>query len=316
MARGVSIVVEWANLSSIELAEARARLQVLKGEICRYAGAVELLFAFPADSDTESQVRGLVDELELYGERLRLGLAPSPRAGYYELKNHGAQRASEEILVFVDCDVFVEPGWLEALVAPFSDPRVEIVCGATHLGPLESTWSRLVALCWIYSLRSADDAVSPVRRFWSHNVAFRRALFVQNPFPDDQRYRGADATLADSLLARGVQIWQAGGARTVHPPPSGTRPFLVRAAHAGADYALGSVLRGERPGLRSSLRSVQGGLGRAVKTTLRCHGQVGLGVAGAVAALGLGTAYWGMAWLSYLRAAVRLRARGSGISAV
>jgi hypothetical protein len=297
----VSIVVEWANLTTIEIAQARERLTVLRDQLALYPGKLELIFAFPADDATEAQVRRLVEELEL----AHVLYARSDKPHYYQLKNAGALRASGELVVFVDCDVFVEPRWLESLVRPFADPAVEVVCGATHLGPLTSFWARCVALCWIYDPRSDDNGLIAVRRFWSHSVAFRRTTFLRHPFPDEPRYRGADATLAEALLAQGIGIWRAGGARTIHPPPAGLGAFLARAVHAGTSYATGASLQGRRPGLVDSVRNVAGRLRRAATISIGRHREVGLGWVGGLSALGLGTLYWGTAWVSYLVAALR-----------
>ena len=51
------------------------------------------------------------------------------RNGLHNARHRGAREARGEILVYVDDDVIVHPGWLAAMLEPFADPAVACVGG-------------------------------------------------------------------------------------------------------------------------------------------------------------------------------------------
>jgi glycosyltransferase involved in cell wall biosynthesis len=57
------------------------------------------------------------------------------RPGLNVARAAGARAAQGDILIYTDDDVVVEPGWVEAMLEPFSTPRVAAVTGLTM--PLE-----------------------------------------------------------------------------------------------------------------------------------------------------------------------------------
>src|SRR5205807_1738966 len=56
------------------------------------------------------------------GERRRRALRFDENLGFGPACNAGAGAAGGELLVFLNNDTFVLPGWLEALLRPFEDP--------------------------------------------------------------------------------------------------------------------------------------------------------------------------------------------------
>ena len=62
-------------------------------------------------------------------------LIEEPRPGLSYARNAGFAAATGDILVAIDDDVTVPPGWLERLVAPFARPEVMAVTG--HVLPIE-----------------------------------------------------------------------------------------------------------------------------------------------------------------------------------
>ena len=83
------------------------------------------------------------------------------------LRNHAARVSAAETVAFTDSDCTPEPGWLAALVRPFADGAVGVVCGPTlpehAVGP--GWWATI-------------DVPAPSGRFESSNVAFRREALV------------------------------------------------------------------------------------------------------------------------------------------
>lgn len=70
-------------------------------------------------------------------------LLNEPRRGVSIARNHAVPRAKGDILVFVDDDVLISPGWLEEIVKGFQDPEVHCVTGRViPAGPLTLTAER------------------------------------------------------------------------------------------------------------------------------------------------------------------------------
>jgi len=67
---------------------------------------------------------------------VRRVLAPEP--GLSRARNAGIARSTGELIVFTDDDALVAPTWLERLVAPFADDRVEAVTGLVLPAELET----------------------------------------------------------------------------------------------------------------------------------------------------------------------------------
>ena len=179
----------------------------------------------------------------------------TPGLGYCELKNEGAKRASGDIVVFLDSDVIPEPDWLDQLVRSFLDPGVQVVGGTSYIEPV-SLYTRAFALTWFFPLRTPDGPLQTTPYFVANNVAGRREFLARYPFPDDPRFRGQGSTLADTLAAEGIPIYENPNARVSHPPPNGVSHFVHRALCEGHDLIIKERLRG---------RSAPVSLGRNVR---------------------------------------------------
>jgi glycosyltransferase involved in cell wall biosynthesis len=75
--------------------------------------------------------------------RFPVRLLNEPRRGVSIARNHAISRAKGDILIFVDDDVLVSPGWLEEIITGFADPDVCCVTGRViPAGPLSLTAER------------------------------------------------------------------------------------------------------------------------------------------------------------------------------
>lgn len=91
------------------------------------------------------------------------------------LRNFGADKATGEVLAFIDADCTVEKDWFESLVPYISDDSIKIF-GSPPGIPKQSTW---VQDCW-YQIRkkgSVDNPVIAVEWLESMNLFVRREVF-------------------------------------------------------------------------------------------------------------------------------------------
>jgi len=195
---------------------------------------------------------------------------------YYPLKNHGARRATGDLLLFVDCDVLPDEGWLAHLLGSFARPDIHAIAGQTYVGPSD-LFSRAFALGWTYQLRDESGRLEPCRKFYGNNVAFKAEVFPEDGFPAiGPRTRGASSLLRKQLNRVGIDVYQNSRAGVDHPAPSSYRHLVVRAlAHGRDSYMTDSTERHARA-LGLSLGTAGSRLVRGFKSTFRNRHRVGL----------------------------------------
>ena len=241
-----SVVVEWYNLNYAELdravrmlAELASQSNALQtayvGAPVRLAEPLELVIAFDADRLDIEQVRSVVGDSMRAADLLTVRFLPVADSTYCKLKNAGASISHGDIVIFLDSDVIPEPGWLSAMLTAFVNPGVSVVVGNTYVDYSDSrTYSKTMALTWMFPLRDATDELTVSSWFYANNVAFRRDTFLSRQFPDVPGLIHAPARLLVERLRRdSVTIWHAAGARASHPPPNGAVHFMMRALSAG-----------------------------------------------------------------------------------
>jgi GT2 family glycosyltransferase len=95
-------------------------------------------------------------------------------------RNAGAARARNPYLVFLDDDVRAHPGWLDALLMPFDDPRV-IGTGGMTMPAWEGAHPRWFPneFGWVVGASHAGlpTKLAPVRNVWGENMAVRKSAF-------------------------------------------------------------------------------------------------------------------------------------------
>ena len=232
----------------------------------------------------------VLDTLGPDDELFRIRFLEARDLEYYELKNLAVREATGELLVFLDCDVLPEPGWLAQLLAPFDDPEISVVGGNTYVEPA-GVYSRYFAADWIFPLRSPTDEMRPMTRLATNNVAFRRETAERFPFPSlPETSRGACQLLRNLMAQRGVVMVTAEGAHVRHPPPLGFGQFVTRSFSRGRDR-LFYAAPGPSRGLRGTVRRLGADVKRAARTLTRRRKQVGLSLPALPAAMAIAIAF-------------------------
>lgn len=248
----VSVVVEWENVLLSDLDRCRQMLRRLSaqaealrdgsedlhGVLACLAFPFELIIAFDPDKVDQRLIeQALAESVAAPEGVLFMRLEPARGLNYYEFKNHGATKATGDVVILLDSDVIPEAGWLERLVSSFDNPSVRLVGGNTFIEPV-TTYDKAFAVGWFFPLRAAELRLERSNYFFANNVAFERALLLEHPFePIPGQTRGACTRLAERLVGLGIRPYLNFGAQVSHPPPNGVFHLVVRAiAHARDDH--------------------------------------------------------------------------------
>ncbi len=97
--------------------------------VCRQRLPSEQYEIIVVDNGSAGDARRVVDESVT--QRSTLHYVWESRIGLHQARHAGARVAQGEILVYIDDDVTVPAGWLEAMSKPYSDPHVACVGGKT-----------------------------------------------------------------------------------------------------------------------------------------------------------------------------------------
>ncbi|MGE0449080.1 MAG: glycosyltransferase [Vicinamibacterales bacterium] len=315
----VSIVIEWENALLSEGDRCIAMLRAVRRQTEELAARVnaadaggagpvgarshptfELLVVFDSRRSRGAELSAMF-ERTLGGatEVLRWRLAPVSDSGYYSKKHHGATMAAGEIVAFMDSDVIPEPDWLERLLDPLSDPGVQVVAGNTYIDPVGLV-GKTFAMTWFFPLRSDTGASRRGPLLFANNLAIRRDVYLEHPFPEIHgSSRGACLLFADELERSGIAVVHNPLARAAHPAPNGFAHVSLRALAQGRDRVLRERTHGSRwsaSWLASVSRLVrhQAGVAWKVSTTFW---RVGLNPLLIPAAYGLAAYYYFLYWV-------------------
>jgi glycosyltransferase involved in cell wall biosynthesis len=125
-----------------------------------------------------------------------------PGAGYYALKNAGANQAAGDLVLFTDADCRPGPGYLARLVEVFADGEVAAVAG-------RSLYDGTGFLTRLNTAQSFGDLHCPQLRpsmVLTHNVALRRSAYDRDPFGPFTARVGGDRYLVRTLQERGLVL--------------------------------------------------------------------------------------------------------------
>ena len=189
-----------------------------------------------------------------FGSRVRV--LREAALGVSHARNRAVAEARGEIIAFIDDDVRVEPGWLAALRAPFTDPAV-LAAG----GPIIADWecpppawllrsSRALGAMGVLDLGPRARDIDAAAEFLvGGNMACRRsAILGGRGFQAVWPCRGLGAIADDYELSRRL----AREGRVVYAPAAAVRHRIPRRKCAWA-HVLGRVYTAE------AARTVLGG---------------------------------------------------------
>jgi GT2 family glycosyltransferase len=155
-------------------------------------------------------------------------LIRQPNSGPAKARNHGAESASADIILFTDDDCEPAPGWLDAMLEPFADPKVVGVRGC-YLTRQTGIVARFVQLD--YEDRYRISARNPDIDFIdTYSAAFRRTRFLElNGYDTSFPVACAeDAELSYRMSSRGWKMRFAPRALVYHRHPDSVRAFLKK----------------------------------------------------------------------------------------
>lgn len=235
----VTILIEWENAQDVEDKWILSALTALVAELERQAPRCiqppRVLYLFDQGATREETIRAAIAQAApRLGEVAQLEFVPTPGLTYYKLKNHGVGLTRTDLVVMLDSDAAPQPGWLPALLAPFADPEVMAVGGFTYLG-YDNLVSRVMALTWIFNLRSEVSATVERHKIHANNCAFRTAFFRANPWPDLPAFKKQCGFWLRDIERRGIKWVRTAAAMTRHAPQPGIRFLIWRAWTAGLD---------------------------------------------------------------------------------
>lgn len=141
------------------------------------------------DNGCDPKLReSLADQFAIVESSVRY--IPVSDLGLHNGRNQAAIAAKGEIVVFTDDDVITPPGWLEAICAPFSDPKIGAVGGKTvpQWDALPPNWLKQVPDDYfsLLDLGNVSREMQWPETPYGCNMAFRRELVLTlGGFPPD-----------------------------------------------------------------------------------------------------------------------------------
>jgi GT2 family glycosyltransferase len=206
-------------------------------------------------------------------ERLGARYEPHPRPlGLNVARNTGVERSQGELVVFVDDDVRVSDGWLQALLdAARVHPQIDVFTGpitAQLEGPAPRTCGRERPPITTLELGERDTDASFA---WGANMAIRRSALEQvGPFDVSLEHGGDEQEWQERLRARtpGARVLYVAAASVAHRRAGSDARLrsLARGAYArGRAARRFDARRAQAPTLATELTTLAGCLAHVVR---------------------------------------------------
>jgi lipopolysaccharide/colanic/teichoic acid biosynthesis glycosyltransferase/GT2 family glycosyltransferase len=176
---------------------------------------------------------GSTDETARIAHRDNVRVLTQSHAGPATARNRGAAAAHGELLLFTDADCEPVPGWISALVVPFSDPGVAGAKGA-YLTRQRDIVPRFTQLEYQerYDRMAGRGSIDFVD---TYSAAYRRDVFLANHGFDTVFPTASveDQELSFRLAEKGYRLVFAPDARVYHRHNPTLRAYIRRKFYIG-----------------------------------------------------------------------------------
>lgn len=236
----ISICIELDNSQFINSSRQLIALQSIIKEIentLDYLEYIEIIFAYNPFVASKELVDKIICNYKKNLALMNLVHYVECNGGYYDLKIKAASIALGNILVFIDCDVTPDNGWLSQIIAPFNNSSISVVCGTTYVTGT-SFFSKICANIWLFQnehLAATNSHLQKTNSFHANNFAIRKEIFFLFCFPSFISFRGQCRAAAFRMTSAGIVIWRSSTARVNHPAPNGLTAYLIRSYRRGFD---------------------------------------------------------------------------------
>ncbi|HKP96493.1 MAG TPA: glycosyltransferase [Fibrobacteria bacterium] len=210
--------------------------------------AWEICFADDfSDDGTHERLRILAD---IFPFRL---IRPPENLGRGAIRNLLAREARAPLLVFLDGDCKVLPGFFKAWEAPDLDPDIAYLGKISYDGHPRSGFSRFLARGSGIGKMRRKEGIPPAY-FISQNFRLSKAVFEKaGGFRTDLLgWGGEDVDLGCKLRRLGVPLRYNGDAEVRHPSVTGLESYFARLFHFGRVNL--PVLIGDNPELSAQFK--------------------------------------------------------------
>lgn len=159
-------------------------------------------------------------------------------AGPAAARNHGAQVAHADLLLFTDADCAPAPHWIDALTAPFADPQV-IGAKGTYTSAQQAAVPRFVQAEYEDRYDRMRD-MPQIDFIDTYSAAYRRAIFCENGGFDPIFTTASveDQELSFRLAQKGYRLVFAPAAQVEHIHDENLREYFRRKYYIGYWKAL------------------------------------------------------------------------------
>jgi len=237
-----SIIIEWENMLLYDSYRSNKMLEILANQLLEVSSKMstkpEIIIVYNNEDINGSEIEPLIKKkLNPCSSIIDLKIIPSPGLHYYQQKNFGANHCNGDVIIFLDCDVIPNEGWLKGMLECFLQPEIRVVGGESYISS-DTFLEKAFSIFWFMSPPSEKGPIYEDTKFLCNNMAFRNDTFFKNQFPTLPRYRGSCLALGESLQRKNIKIYRQPAARVAHSIPKGMKNIAIRAICQGHDVAV------------------------------------------------------------------------------